>query len=121
MLPSKSLFLHLLLSCGDGGVGVGINKAAALLAVLQRGCLGAADARGCVFNFGTAGRVAIGVGDAPASDELGAVTRSYIAGPGVVRRQLAETDSGDCVYGFVSKGFGSRRDWRDSNTYGPGA
>lgn len=98
--PLEALLLHLLLGGSDGVLGVGVLEPAALLAVLQRRGLGAADADLRVLDLGAARRRAVRVRDAPARDELGAVPGADVGGARVVGGQaalLGEADGGDCA------------------------
>lgn len=66
----EALLLDLSLSRGDGRLRVRVDKAAALLAVLELSTLSGADTDGSGVDLGAAGGVAVGVGDAATSGEL---------------------------------------------------
>lgn len=91
-LRSETLALDLSLSRSNGGGGVGIDKVAAVLAVLELGSLGRADAH--TAGVGTAARGAVGIVDAPARDKLGTVALADVAGAGVVGRDLSQGGDG---------------------------
>ena len=79
----ETLPRHLLLGRSNGGVGVGINKSAAILASLELGGLSRADAH--TAGVRAAPRAAVGVVDASTRNELLAVTGANILGARVVR------------------------------------
>lgn len=85
--PLETLLLDLGLGSRDSSVGVGVDEAAAELAVLGGGGLGGADAEPGSGDLGAAGGLAVGVVDAAAGGELGAVTGSDALGAGVVGGQ----------------------------------
>lgn len=85
--PLEALLLDLSLGGLDSGVRVGINKATAQLAVLLRGGLGGAYSKARPRDLGAARGGAVGVVDAAAGDELGAVTGTDALGTGVVGLQ----------------------------------
>ena len=76
--------------------GIGIDEAAAELAVLERCSLRRAHA-GALAVVGTAGRRAIVVGDAAACDELLSVAATDVPGTGVVGNDLSESRDGNCL------------------------
>lgn len=80
----EALLRDLGLGSGDCGLGVGVDKATAGLAVLFRGRLGGADAVARGGDLGAAGGRAVSVVDATSGDELGAVSGSDALGAGVV-------------------------------------
>lgn len=98
--PSKygnleALLLDLCLGRRDGGGGVRVREATALLAVLQRSSLGGADAlTGTVV--GTAGRAAVRIADASSRDELTAVSSPDVLSAGVVGCDGRKSGDGDC-------------------------
>lgn len=102
--PLEALLLDLGLGSSDRSVGVGVDKAAAELAVLGRGGLGGADAEPRGGDLGAAGGLAVGVVDAAAGGELGAVTSTDALGAGVVGSQ-GEGRDGDWEEGQVSYGL----------------
>lgn len=93
--PLEALLLDLGLGIGDRSVGVGVDEAAAELAVLGGGSLGGADSEPGGGDLGAAGGLAVGVVDAAAGDELGAVAGTDTLGAGVVGGQ-GEGRDGDC-------------------------
>ena len=84
--PLKTLPLHLCLGRRDRCRGIRINEPAPVLAVLELGGFGRthADAAG----VGAAARGAVGVVDAPARDELGAVALADVARARVIGLDL---------------------------------
>lgn len=92
----ETLLRDLGLRGGDGGVGVGVDEAAAQLPVLELGALGGADADTAGTDLGAAGRVAVVVGDAAACGELGVLAVPDVLGAGVVGGE-GEGGDGDCV------------------------
>jgi len=95
------LLLNLRLSGRDGGSGVGVGEATALLAVLERCSLGGADSLAGAI-VGAAGGTTVGVANAPARDELLAVAGSDVLGTGVVGGDGCEGSEGD--YGRKNEG-----------------
>lgn len=95
---SEALLGDLVLRGGDGGGGVGVGEAAALLPVLELGALGRADADGGGVDLGAAGGPAVVVGDAAARGELGVLAVADVLGAGVVGGQ-GEGGDGDCFLG----------------------
>jgi len=93
LTPLKSLLRHLRLGLGDRGRRVGVDKVAAVLAVLELGGLGRADADAA--RVGAAPGAAVGVVDAPARDELAAVARADVLGARVVGGDLRRRGEGD--------------------------
>ena len=91
----ETLLLHLLLGSSNSGVGIGVLETATLLAVLERGGLGGADALALAV-VGAAGRVAVGVGDAAAGDELVTLAVADVLGSGVVGGHGCQGSDGDC-------------------------
>lgn len=87
MFRLETLLRNLSLGSSDGSSRVRVDKAAALLAVLQSSRLGGADADVGGVDLGAARRRAVGVSDATAGDELRAVTGSDVLGAGVVGGQ----------------------------------
>ena len=90
----EALGLDLGLRGRDGGVGVGVDEAAALLPVLELG----ADARahaGALAVVGAAALGAVGVGDAAARGELEALAVADVPGARVVGLHLREGGGGD--------------------------
>lgn len=95
MISLESLLLDLSLSSSDGSSRVGVNKAAALLAVLELCALGGADANTAGVDLGAARAAAVRVGDAAACGELLGLAVADILGTGVVGSQSEDRD-GDC-------------------------
>lgn len=93
--PLETLLLDLGLGSSDRRVGVGVDEAAAELAILGGGGLGGADSEPGGGDLGAAGGLAIGVVDAAAGGELGAVAGTDTLGAGVVGGQ-GEGRDGDC-------------------------
>lgn len=93
-VPLETLLLDLGLGSRDGGVGVGVDKAAAELAVLGGGGLGGADPQPGGGDLGAARGLAVGVVDAAAGGELGAVAGANALSAGVVGGQ-GEGGDGD--------------------------
>ncbi len=89
----ETLLRNLRLGLRNRRLGVGVDKVAAVLAVLELGGLGGADAN--VARVGAAPRGAVGVVDAPARDELGAVARADVLGARVVGGDLGRSSEGD--------------------------
>lgn len=83
----KTLLLDLSLSSGDGRSGIGVDKAAALLAVLELSTLSRADANVGRVDLGAAGRVAIVISDASTGGELGVLAVADVLGTSVVGSQ----------------------------------
>lgn len=79
----------------DGGRAVGVDEAATLLVVLEGRSLGRADAE-ALRVVGAAGRGAVGVGNAAASNELLAPSVAHVAGTGIVGSDNGEGRDGDC-------------------------
>ena len=102
----EPLLLHLRLGGRNGRSGVGVDKAAAVLAVLELGGLGRADADAA--RVSAAAAAAVGVVDAPARDELAAVAGADVLGAGVVGRDRRGGE-GDC--GWRSQGIVFRENW----------
>lgn len=115
--PLETLLLDLGLGSSDSSVGVGVDEAAAELAVLGGGGLGGADAEPGGGDLGAAGGLAVGVVDAAAGGELGAVTGSDALGAGVVGGQ-GEGRDGDWEEDGVSHGLVVRR--MGEETHKPG-
>lgn len=95
----ETLLRDLSLSSGDGRIGVGVDKAAALLAVLELGTLSRADTNVGGVDLGAAGRVAVVISDAAAGRELRVLAVANVLGTGVVGSQ-GEGRDGDC--GFIN-------------------
>lgn len=91
----ETLLLDLGLGGRDGRGSFGVGEAAALLAVLERRGLGGAHTSALTV-VGAAGRAAVGVVDATASDELGRVTGTDVLGSGVVGGHKGQRGNGDC-------------------------
>lgn len=89
----KPLLRNLRLGLGDGGRSVGVEKVAAVLAVLELGGLGRADADAA--RVGAAPGPAVGVVDAPARDELRPVARADVLSARVVGGDLRRGGEGD--------------------------
>lgn len=104
----ETLLRDLSLGGGDGGVGVGVDEAAAQLSVLELGALGGADADAAGTDLGAAGRVAVVVGDAAARGELGVLAVADVLGAGVVGGE-GEGGDGDCVVLVSTLFTGGRR------------
>ena len=75
----ETLALNLLLGSRDGCLCVGVDKSAALLAVLELGADAGADA-GALAVVGAAALLAIGIGDATSRSELAALAVSDVTG-----------------------------------------
>lgn len=98
--PLESLASNLGLGGGDGRLAVGVDEAAALLAVLELGAPAGADA-GALAIVGAAALLAVVVSDAAARGELLALAVADAAGARDVGDGLAESEGGDCRI-FVS-------------------
>lgn len=92
--PLKPLLRNLRLGRRNRLRGVGIHKAAALLAVLELGADARADA-GALAVVGAAALLAVGVVDAPARGELAAVAVADIARARGVGDGLGRDGHGD--------------------------
>lgn len=96
----EALPLDLRLGRGDGGLPVGVDEPAPVLAVLELRRLGRADAH--PTGVRAARRRAVRVVHAPARDELGPVALPDVASPGVVGGDLREAGNGDYKSSTVS-------------------
>lgn len=94
----EALLLDLFLSGGDGCIGGGVDETTALLAILQRGRLGGADALSGVLDLGAACGGAVRVGDTAAGDELRAVAGADVARASIVGGQ-SHGGGGDWIGG----------------------
>jgi hypothetical protein len=95
-MPLKSLPLNLRLRRGNCLRGVGVDEAAALLAVLELGADARADARALAV-VGAAALLAVGVVDASARGELAAVAVADVARARDVGDGLSRDGHGDCA------------------------
>ena len=94
----KALLLDLLLGSSNGGLSVGVDETAPLLAVLELGADARADASALAV-VGAAALLAISVGDATSGGELPALAVSDVTGSGGVGDGLSVDGGSDCAGG----------------------
>ena len=93
----ESLPLNLSLSGGDGLLGVGVIKTAALLVILESRSFGGADTKALAVVGAASGR-AISIADATSGDELRTITGTNVPGTGVVWGDNSKGRNGDCKH-----------------------